>query len=584
VDGIHPNLLILLAACIAGIASRWPRTRLTADRSRAADPWIDAFIVTLLGAVGLAMASATVDHLNPRWLPVGQDWREFVVFALDIQTGGDLHPVPQRYPFYPWLAVLLANAQGFPVYLGLMQLNVIAAGLLPAALYLLGRQMAPRAVAVAGAVLALHIPTVVAVLGPPTDYLLHGLIHVLCLAAGCWALLRGGWVRHLMWGGALALLMAVTMKSLPVLLVAAPLGVLGLCLSWRRTGRVPLLSALSWLLPMALIWQIYAGQKRWVQDAYTLDYNVYRTQVVVARSTGRTTTFPRDLGWHESDEKQMGFWGVGRTTAWTHLPQTLTFLARGPDHNLPATARFASASQGLTAALHLGHPAWLSLGLLGMLAVGSRRRLHVDTGALGRLLGVTWVSGITLSHLMGLMSTMYIPRYALVLLIPLPLMLLSGFAWLFGRGRPNRWWLMLPLVVGVMVFAGSPPGFSALGPTGTPEARALSLNPHVDFWDWRDGLQSNDMVIDLTGNRIVADLVAPSGATVVAVRDDHTRFQQGPHKGGRRYIVEPGCLNMGDMNHKWAPKDGDSTRFQRIRRALLEDTTPTRPLSVIREP
>jgi hypothetical protein len=584
VGTFDPVLLIGLAVLGCGIASRWGKRRWGRSARPVPDRWIDGAIALALVGVGMAMATGIVHHLNPRWLPIGQDWREFVIFALDIQTGGDLQPVPQRYPLYPWLAIQLAELQGFPAHLGLMQLNVLAAGLLPSALYLLGVQMAPRAVAVAGGVLALHIPTVVAVLGPPTDYLLHSLIYVWVLTAGCWALLRGGWARFLAWGVALALLMAVTMKSLPVLLVATPLAIAALVMAVRRGHRSGGVAIIAWLLPMVLIWQVYAGMQRWVQDAYTLDYNVYRTQVVVARSTGRTTTFPSDLGWHPSDEKKMGYWGVGRDTAFTHLPETLRFLARGPAHNLPAPIRLRSANEGLAKAVHLGHPAWLVLGLLGILATGSRRPLHDGTGASGRLLALAWVGGITLIHFLGLMSTLYIPRYALVLLIPLPLMLLSGGAWLFGRGHPGRWWLLVPAVAAVMALAPTPPGFDALGPSGTPEAKELALNPHVDFWDWRDGLTSEDVVVDLTGNRIVADLVAPSGAQVIAVRDEDSAMRLDPHIGGRRFIVEPGCLNMGDMNRRWEPLAEDPDRYRSVRRALLEDTTPDRPLSVSRQP
>ena len=64
---------------------------------------------------------------NPMWYPVGQDWREFVVLALDIQTGGMFHPVPQRYPFYPWVAVQVANLTQVPVHIALMQVNIVAA-------------------------------------------------------------------------------------------------------------------------------------------------------------------------------------------------------------------------------------------------------------------------------------------------------------------------------------------------------------------------------------------------------------------------------------------------------------------------
>ena len=96
--------LIILAVAVASAV--FP------DKSRmnSAPAWIIDWIwFFILALSGILMADGIHSDVNPSWFPVGQDWREFVVLGLDIQSGGAYHPVPQRYPFYPWLAVQLAN-------------------------------------------------------------------------------------------------------------------------------------------------------------------------------------------------------------------------------------------------------------------------------------------------------------------------------------------------------------------------------------------------------------------------------------------------------------------------------------------
>jgi hypothetical protein len=336
-----------------------------------------------------------------------------------------------------------------------------------------------------------------------------------------------------------------------------------------------------------LIWQLYSGIQRWVLEAYTLDYNVYRTQVVVALSHGRTTVFPDDLGWHHSDEKRMGYWGVGRPQAWQNLPKTLQFLTRGPAENLPRDLRYQSAVQGLAKAVRLPSPAWLGLGLLGILAVGSRGRVRRT----GRLLGLAWVGGMMGAHLLGLSSTLYIARYALVLLVPLPLLLLGGGAWLLDRLLPaalrphdRPWWLLListGLVVGLSPQA---PGIQQMMDKATPEAGELSLDVHESFWDWRDSLQPTDQVVDLTENLILADLVATHTRRVITVKTETTDIRLRPHREGRRYLVLPGCLRMGTPERVWRPHEADPDRLQTVWTHLVEDIAPDTALRVSRKP
>ena len=582
-----PLLIIGLSLLASAILARFWKPS-TGAPSRPVTPLgKDLLTVGLLAVAGIAVVNAIHMAMDPRWLPMGQDWREFVLLALDIQSGGAYLPVPQRYPLYPWLAVQLSEAQGLPLHLGLMQLSLLSTGLIPAALYTLGIQLCRRPVAVTGALLSLAIPTIIAILGPPTDYLLHGLIHVLCLSAGTAALLRGGPWRYTGWGLSLAALMAVTMKSLPVLLMAAPLALVGLGLSMRKDVKRTGWCALGLVLPGLLLWQLYAGVDRWVQEAYTLDYNVYRTQVVVARSHGRTTTFPADLGWHPTDEKQMGYWGVGRKDAWTNLPKTLQFLLRGPSHNLPQDLRFQSATQGLAKALRLSSPAWLGLAVLGIVAVGRRGKVEL----MARLLGLGWVTGMMAAHFLGVMSTLYIARYALVVLLPLPLLLLGGAAWMLEllipkhrRDHDRPWWLLLVATGLAIGLSPQAPGMAQMLKKETPEAMELSLNVHEAFWDWRDSLTAEDQVIDLTENLIVADLVRTRTRQVLTVKSETTDITIRPHRSGRRFLVLPGCLNMGTAQRVWSPHDSQPDRLSDVWTHLVQDTAPSTPLRVSRKP
>ena len=556
--------LLILAAAIGS---------LLASRQRRAEG-VEGTIIDWAWFIALAIAGVMVaDDIhstsNPNWYPVGQDWREFIVLALDIQSGGDYHPVPQRYPFYPWIAVQLAAWTAVPVHIALMQVNIVAGGLIPAAIYRLGLAMGPRSLAIAGGWLSLHIPTIGAVLGPPTDYLFHTLIHVVAMSTGIRALRSHCAWRWLAFGLALALLMASNMKSLVFLLVAAPL--VGVALTWmgRECIKRAALAAIAWLAPMVLIWQIYSGIPRWVTEAYSLEYNVYRTQVVVARAHGRTAPMPSDLGWHPSDEKQRGYWGVGRPGAWTNLDKALTFLARGPQHNLDMSVRLQGAVEGLTRALHVPIPAVLLLGGLGCLAPLRRRE---EDSHLGPMLATGWLLGITGAHFLGMMSTHYIPRYAIAVLAPAPLLMLMGA----GIRRSSWHGVVAAAAVLSTLLSDSVPGRSAIH--AAPEVKKEALNPHPDFWEVRNGLTADDMVIDLTGNRLLPDLWATASASIQTVRDDEDAIDMSGHTRGRRVLVLPGALNMGDPIRRWT--GATEGRLRTLRPYVVEDTRPKEPLKL----
>ena len=111
-----PLLIIGLSLLASAILARfWRQSTGTPTRPVSA-LGKDLLTVGALAIVGIVVVNAIHTAMDPRWLPMGQDWREFILLALDIQSGGAYLPVPQRYPLYPWLAVQLSEAQGLPLH------------------------------------------------------------------------------------------------------------------------------------------------------------------------------------------------------------------------------------------------------------------------------------------------------------------------------------------------------------------------------------------------------------------------------------------------------------------------------------
>ena len=120
------------------------------------------------------------------------------------------------------------------------------------------------------------------------------------------------------------------------------------------------------------------------------------------------------------------------------------------------------------------------------------------------------------------------------------------------------------------------PGVKAVH--SAPEVQEAALNPHTDFWAVRDGLRTGDQVIDLTGNRILQDLWGTSPAQIWSVYDEETAVTLKPQSSGRRVLVMPGALNMGDPVRRW---DGaEEGRLKQLRNYVFEDTQPETPLHI----
>jgi hypothetical protein len=191
---------------------------------------------------------------------------------------------------------------------------------------------------------------------------------------------------------------------------------------------------------------------------------------------------------------------------------------------------------------------------------------------LGPALATAWLVGITAAQFMGLMATHYIPRYALVLLAPTPLFLLMGVH--FKRSK-SYWWILIATLLATL-YSTRFPGRSVIH--SSPEVKESALNPHPDFWAVRDGLGADDAVIDLTGNRLLPDLWSTRQTQIFAIRDEDTSVDLAGRKEGRRVLIFPGALNMGDPVRQWV--GANEGRLKEIRPYVFEDTQPKETLKL----
>ena len=67
----------------------------------------------------------------------------------------------------------------------------------------------------------------------------------------------------------------------------------------------------------------------------------------------------------------------------------------------------------------------------------------------------------------------------------------------------------------------------------------------------RNSLNQGDVAVDLTGNRILADLWGSRPIEILSIFDEEDEVRLRSHTSGRRILVVPGALNMGDPVRKW---------------------------------
>lgn len=573
---------VALATAAGWALCRWPR----AQRWAAWEPaWLDLVLVGAVAALGLGEAIAMHTLANPAWVPMGQDWHDFVLRAGElVSRPHTIQPIANRYPLYPLMGVLWARTVGIDDFQGLMAVSIFAAGLLPAALFLLGRQLAPWPVALAGALPCLRIPVLIAMLGPPTIYVPYALVQVLAMAAGIAALRRGGAWRFLAFGVALALLMGLDAKALVVLGTGVPAGLVAIAWHARRRGWRSVLALAALGAPLALVW---VGCGRLGVPIQSLEYLVANSLVQHAATDGATlqmhprygsTLSPRE--WAELH----GTWRVGQAGALSGLPRTVRFLADGTRGNLPRARRLDDARRGIGDQIPLP-PAWLGACALACLAAGSRRERGESPldHRVGWALAAGFCALLVAVEVAGMVSTTWEARYALTFLCLAPALFLAGLAAVPRIVAAPAWreaslpWIPLLLLAGAWWVGGAGP---LGGARARDEARALAeeraTNSYSQLWQLR-ALRGDPGVVDLSGTWLTqlvlghARLVDPPGSVGGAVA-------LGGLPDARRFVVQP-CM-FDNARGRWvAPEPGRLEAFAGSP-CIDEDLAPDAPLTL----
>ncbi len=573
--------LALAGSAVADAVAR--RREGCREDDRGVPRWLDAAVVVLLAVVGCAYVNRLHNLGNPLWLPVGQDWQEFLSLAMEIRAPGSAAPVANRYPFYPWLGVMLAELQGIPVYRGCMQVSIVAAGLIPAGLYLLGREVAPFPVALAGALLGVHGRTLLEMLGPPTDYVFYAMLEVFCLATGVLALRRGGWYRFLAFGTALALLMATAAKALVVLSVAVPFAVLALAWRVRERPRAGLQEVVAFFLPLAMVWMVY-GRLEW--PLLPLERVVLTSQESVADERGYRVELPEDLGWVKGDPKRHGYWRVGDSNALVHLPDTYRFLLRGAKGNAPFAERYTSVVKGLHGELPIPDPVFMLLAVPACMAAGFRRGGKRGEGAVPGLVPAGFLLAMVAAEFAGLTGNLYVPRYALDFLVLIPALMAFGAAALLlphrrkgAHGMARNWWAPA-LVILAWAAAGD-------GPLGREDAekrlRAMALerssSRYMDVVRL-DRISGTAAVVDLARTHFLSDLLPGLFVYHSAPEATQHRVKVAAVNLERRFLVQPCQFAQVSVVPRWTALE--PARLKRFGACVDEDMRPDQPLELVR--
>ena len=555
----------------AGLEQRWGGARLE--------------VAMVLGALawGGWQVAVQLPARNPQLLPICGDMQEYLAYTTRFVDPAFGALSAYRYPLQPALAAGLCRLTGLTPVQGTQAVVLAAAALLPLALYLLGRLLAPRPVALAGALLTVATPAWIGMLGRPSDYMLSSLLMVLALAAVVAALLRGAAWRQLLAGVALAGFMAATPKALTLLLLALPL-LLVAVLVRRLPAPKPLLLDLAALAaPLVLTWWVFAG----------FDWEI--------RSLEHATIRVLEYAWHEVDfpvsssmfpeilrgQAVEGYWVVGQGAALWGLPRTIAFLLHVRDYAPAAFQGRALFVAALHSGLGLGSLLWLALVLPALtacgLAPGRGWRCRVGQVLAAAFLGL---SLYILARSLTLIQPH--PRYLLALASPLLLLAVVGAAaclrWLGPAWR--SWQLVwLPVLLVALVVLGRQGGAVGGHARALVAAREQAGDEHParelrGIAELTDLLRPSDQVVDFT----------PGGLAIASLLQRHPLLVWRPLGGalglaavepnpmGRRFVVDP-CETMNHEEYRagWGANSGlfrRSTRYQRVAWCVYEDTRP----------
>jgi len=554
--------------------------------------WLEGGMVALCLGCSAWLTLGLLRVRNPDLLPLCNDLQEYLGYVTRFVDPEYGRLSAYRYPLQPALAAQVCELWGLTPARGMVVVAVGAALGVPLALYALGRQLAPRPVALAGALLVVAAPSWIAMLGRPSDYMLSGLLQVLVLAAVVAALLRPGPWRALLAGVALAVFMASTPKALTLLLLALPALLAALLIRHPRRPALLVGSLLALLAPLALCWWAFS----------TVDWEL--------RSLEHATIRVLEYAWHDvgypiskadfpevgRGEAVEGFWVVGQLEALRRLPDTLRFLLHVPVVAPEAFHGRALLEQALRAGVGLGSMAWLLLVVPAVAAMGVRRTQGWKGWAYGAL--AAGFLGLALATQVRSL-TLILPeeRYLIALVMVLPLLMLVGAVALLRLALPAvrsaqlLWLPVLLLVLGLLGRSGGPVGLSSRAVLA--DQHRVSAMHRVFFEDLGSlsgVVAPADQVVDYTpGGLAVASLLGEHPSLQwrpLILRLDHTEaFTPVPaNPNGRRFVVDT-CDTMSphEYEYQWGRASGPfahDRRFVRRGTCIYEDTQPELPLAL----
>ncbi len=590
-------MLVCVALCGLGAAAwSWLRPRSECPPRR----WgwaLDLGIVVALVLLGWLRVRALQQASNPEALPYGADFRDYLGYVLAFLEPSLSWPDHFRYPLFAWLAAGLCRLQEVPPATGAMQLSLASSALLPAALFLLGRQLAPRAVAVVAGFWVLQLPPMMQTLGMPSDYVFCSLIQALMLASGVWALGRGGWWRFLLFGCASATMMGATAKGFTLVLPALGLAVVYGAIALVRRQWTGGLAPLAWLLPVVLLWLAYSQHGL---QTFSLEFQTWNVRSEdLQQLTQRQLPVPEGLGWGEQgDARNMGYWRVGDPRALQNLHRIAGFFLQSPADAPPHAALEESQHRGLaevTGSRDLWF-LWLMIpGAFGV-AVWSRRR-QADPPVRGRgvglALGVGFLVAVLASQWAGVLTLLYRFRYLQPLVVLLPLLVFGGAATLAslfcrpGTPRLELAWLPVPLVALLVLQGAGPLGFGQAAINGRKDQ--LEMQPLTDLLRLVPELEPDEGITDVSWRHLAWYLLWHQDVPLQAAGTmDHASGQVAVDVEGvpwkRRYLVSECRGGEQGSSQDWSYYDYDRAvaaqpeRLVRLTPCVVEDLRPGDPL------
>ena len=583
-DPVTTLLSWALLAALLDVIVRLVRRNAPPETAAAQGGLIFFDLAALIGLSvwGVQEASRLHDLANPAWTPLGQDSPEFLSMLAVAATGVEVPGLGYRYPLYPTLSAAYGAWRGLsPAEAGLA-VSTMSLGLLPAALYHLGVQLAPRGVALAMAPLCLVSPLLLGFLGQPTDYPLCALLQV---SACAWGL---SWARRpephaaLGLGVSLALLGVATPKALlalGVLLVGAVI-----LAPWRRPGWALLCLAML-LSPLVGAWTLMG---RLNPERHTLEHSVFVVERAYASKHGvKLYAFHYGLR-PNTKEFNEGHYRFGDDAALSKLPETLRFLTTRPAEYPPLSTRIDEHKAGLVKDLGVGRlpeALWIPLLVIGALGAARGVPLWRGLGAAVCLLAV--VGG----DLVGASRIDYASRYALPSLVVLPMVWAAGVtasasvigpmvARVLGWSLPSRpsisaFGLGLLSVAFVLDRPEEPLAAEAAWRAGHPISALVDL---------RDTLHAEDVVVDATLSRAATAMFSGRARVEQAVvPTTGPPVTYGAELGGARRFVIVECALTPCQQPAWRlalHQTDASPRMRRVVDGLWEDTETTTTGSV----